>query len=230
MYIQRIAELALSEVLEGHKVGVLLGARQVGKTTLVEHVLKGRKSTFLNFDIAVDLAKFRAAATLPPTEALRALGDPDVLVIDEAQRLPETARVVKGWHDARVPARILLLGSSPLNLLDQSAESLTGRNRKLVLPPMLFSEALRSQSWAAQPSTPAHMRQHFAPQLRTFLLQRLAFGGYPEVVTANDPARLLRELSSDYLWKDVLLAGQVRTPSAWIATWLPTKRQRSSKW
>lgn len=212
MYIKRIAESLLSEILKGHKVGILLGARQVGKTTLVEHVLKGRKSTFLNFDIAVDLAKFRAAATLSPAEALRALGDPDVLVIDEAQRLPETARVVKGWHDARVPARILLLGSSPLNLLDQSAESLTGRNRKLVLPPMLFSEALGSQSWAAPPSTPAHMRQHFAPQLRTFLLQRLAFGGYPEVVTANDPARLLRELSSDYLWKDVLLAGQVRTP------------------
>ena len=184
----------------------------MGKTTLVEHVLQGRKSTFLNFDITVDLAKFQAAAALSPAEALRALGDPEVLVIDEAQRLPETARVVKGWHDARVPARILLLGSSPLNLLDQSAESLTGRNRKLVLPSLLFSEALKSQSWAAPPFTPAHMRQHFAPQLRTFLLQRLAFGGYPEAVTSNDPARLLRELSSDYLWKDVLLAGQVRTP------------------
>ena len=212
MYISRTAETGLQKVLDSGKVGLVLGARQVGKTTLVEHVLQGRKATFLNFDIAMDLAKFQAASTLSPEEALRALGDPDVLVIDEAQRLAETARVVKGWHDARVRARILLLGSSPLNLLDQSAESLTGRNRKIVLPPLQFSEALKSQSWAAPPSSPAHLRQHFAPQLRSFLMQRMAFGGYPEVVTSTDPARLLRELSSDYLWKDVLLAGQVRTP------------------
>ena len=63
-------------------------------------------------------------------------------MLDEAQRLPETARIVKGWHDAKVPTRILLLGSSSLDLLDQSAESLTGRNRKLVLPPLLFANAL----------------------------------------------------------------------------------------
>lgn len=211
MYIQRNAESSLLEILAGDKVGILLGARQVGKTTLVEHVLKGRNATFLNFDIAVDLARFRAAASLPPADALRSLGNPDVLVIDEAQRLPEAARIVKGWHDARAPARILLLGSSALNLQDQTVESLTGRNRKLILPPLLFAETLKLQPWAG-PSSPAHLRRHFAPQLRALLMQRLAFGAYPEVVTSGDPVRVLRELSSDYLWKDVLLAGQVRTP------------------
>ncbi|MCK7582360.1 MAG: hypothetical protein MZV65_46720 [Chromatiales bacterium] len=39
-----------------------------------------------------------------------------MLVLDEAQRLPETARIVKGWHDAKVPTRLLLLGSSSLDL------------------------------------------------------------------------------------------------------------------
>ncbi len=65
-------------------------------------------------------------------------------MLDEAQRLPETARIVKGWHDAKVPAR-LLLGLASLDLLDQSAESLTGRNYQRVLPLLLFAEALRSQ-------------------------------------------------------------------------------------
>jgi predicted AAA+ superfamily ATPase len=212
MYIKREAESALLEILNSGKVGLLLGARQVGKTTLVEHALAGRPAAFLNFDVEVDKARFLAAAALSPRDGLRALGNPSVLVIDEAQRLPETPRIIKGWHDARLPATFLLLGSSSLDLLDQAAESLTGRNRKLVLPPLLFSETLATQVWAGADATPAHLCQHFAPQLRAFLLQRLAFGSYPEVVTSEQPARVLRELSSDYLWKDVLQTGLIKTP------------------
>src|SRR5580700_4227698 len=145
MYLKRAAEEPLRAMLAGNKVGVVLGAHQVGKTTLVEHVLAGRPAVFLNFDIEVDRARFRAAAALSPTEGLRSLGNPPVLVIDEAQRIPETSRIVKGWHDARLPAKFLLLGSSSLDLLDQAAESLAGRNRKLVLPPMVFSETLGTQ-------------------------------------------------------------------------------------
>ena len=212
MYIKRQAEQGLKDILADKKVGLILGARQVGKTTLVEHVLAGQGAVFLNFDVEVDKARFRAAAALAPNEALRSLGNPSILVMDEAQRLPEVSRIVKGWHDARVPAKVLLLGSSSLNLLDQAAESLTGRNRKLVLPPLLFSETLGTQVWGGAEAAPEHLAQYFAPQLRAFLMQRLAFGSYPEVVTSDQPIRLLRELSSDYLWKDVLQTGLVKTP------------------
>jgi predicted AAA+ superfamily ATPase len=212
MYLKRQAEQPLKELLAGDKVGVILGARQVGKTTLVEHVLAGQPAVFLNFDVEVDKARFLAAAALSPSDALHSLGTPSVLVIDEAQRLPEASRIIKGWHDARMPAKFLLLGSSSLNLLDQAAESLTGRNRKLILPPLLFSETLGSQVWAGADAAPDHLCQHFAPQLRAFLMQRLAFGSYPEVVTSDHPVPLLRELSSDYLWKDVLQTGLVKTP------------------
>ena len=212
MYLRRQAEPLLKAILAGGKVGVLLGARQVGKTTLVEHVVAGQNAVFLNFDVEVDKARFLAAAALTPQAGLRSLGSPAVLVIDEAQRLPETSRLIKGWHDARVPAKFLLLGSSSLDLLDQAAESLTGRNRKLVLPPLLFSETLGTQTWANAEASSAHLCQHFAPQLRAFLLQRLNFGSYPEIVTSEHPAPLLRELSSDYLWKDILQTGLVKTP------------------
>lgn len=212
MYLKRIAEQALQDILAGDKVGVILGARQVGKTTLVEHVLSGQNGVFLNFDVEVDKARFQAAAALAPQDGLRALGNPPVLVIDEAQRLPSVSRIIKGWHDARVPAKFLLLGSSSLNLLDQTAESLTGRNRKLVLPPLLFSETLGTQVWAGADAAPGHLREHFAPQLRAFLMQRLAFGSYPEAVTSDQPAPLLRSLSSDYLWKDILQTGLVKAP------------------
>jgi uncharacterized protein len=148
MYLKRHAEQRLAEILAGDKVGILLGARQVGKTTLVEQVLRGQGAVFLNFDVEVDKARFLAAAALAPSEALRSLGNPSVLVIDEAQRLPEASRIIKGWHDARLPARFLLLGSSSLNLLDQAAESLTGRNRKLALPPCCFR-----RHWAPRSGT-----------------------------------------------------------------------------
>ncbi len=213
MYIKRASETALKDILAGDKVGIILGARQVGKTTLVEHVLAGQPAVFLNFDVEVDKARFQAAAALSPGDALRSLGNPAVLVMDEAQRLPEAARIVKGWRDARLPAKFLLLGSSSLDLLDQAAESLTGRNRKMVLPPLLFTETLGTQAWATPAATPEHLCRHFAPQLRAFLLQRMAFGSYPEVVTIPNPTPLLRELSSDYLWKDVLQTGLVKTPA-----------------
>ena len=212
MYIKRDGEDLLRAILGGPKIGVILGARQVGKTTLAEHLLAGTASEFLNFDVEVDKARFLAAAALSPHEALRTLGNPAVLVIDEAQRLPETSRIVKGWYDAKVPVKILLLGSSALDLLDQAAEPLTGRNRKLVLPPLLFTETLATQSWAAGGASTTHIREHFAAALRAYLLQRMAFGSYPEVVTSDEPVALLRELSSDYLWKDILHTGLVRTP------------------
>jgi len=212
MYIRRTAEDELLRVLAGNKIGIILGARQVGKTTLVEHVLAGRKALFLNFDVDIDKQRFLAAATLSPADGLKSLASPDVLVVDEAQRLPEAARIVKGWHDTRSPVKVLLLGSSSLDLLDQTAESLTGRNEKLRLPPLTFEEALRGQDWYSETYTGAILLEQFAAPLRVSLLRSLAFGAYPEVVLAEDKPRLLRQLSSDYLWKDILQTGLVKSP------------------
>ena len=212
MYITRIAEQSLNRILDGSKIGIILGARQVGKTTLVEHVLAGRSALFLNLDIEIDKRRFLAAAALSPTSGLESLGNPAVLVVDEAQRLSDTPRIVKGWHDARLPVKILLLGSSSLNLLDQAAESLTGRNEKLLLPPLVFDEALRSQSWYSEAYTPQILQEQFATPVRVFLMQSLAFGSYPEVVLTQDKVHLLRNLSSDYLWKDILQTGLVKSP------------------
>jgi predicted AAA+ superfamily ATPase len=212
MYLRRVAEKLLQEIFADGKVGILLGARQVGKTTLVEHVFAAQKVCFLNFDIESDKARFMSAAALPPAEGLKALGTPAMLVIDEAQRMPEVSRVIKGWFDSHLPVKMLLLGSSSLDLLSQSAESLTGRNRKLTLPPLLFSEALGCTSWFNPELPKEHVQRHFASQLRSFLMQRLSYGSYPEVVVHPAPEPLLRELSSDYLWKDVLQSGLVKHP------------------
>ncbi|MFC1653088.1 ATP-binding protein [Planctomycetota bacterium] len=212
MYIKRLAESLLQGILSGPKIGIILGARQVGKTTLVEHCLAHKQAVFLNFDVEIDKQRFLAAATLPPREGLASLGNPEILVIDEAQRLPETAGIVKGWYDSHLPVKVLLLGSSSLNLLDQAAESLTGRNEKLRLPPMVCEEALSAQTWYDPAYTPAILTTQFSAPVRTLLMQLLVFGSYPEVILAPDKPKLLRELSSDYLWKDILQTGMVKSP------------------
>jgi len=94
MHLERTAEQTLRDILASDKVGIILGARQVGKTTLVEHVLQGYGAVFLNFDVETDKGRFRAAAALAPGDALRSLGNPPVLVIDEAPRLPEASRII----------------------------------------------------------------------------------------------------------------------------------------
>lgn len=212
MYIARQAEQQLLKVLESGKVIILTGARQVGKTTLIRHVLASKRVAMLNFDVPFDAARFKAASVLPPADALKSLGDPEFLVIDEAQREPETSRIVKGWYDSGLPVRIVLLGSSALNLLSQTTESLTGRNRKLLLPPLTMHEALSAESWYSSVYPDTVLDREMAPQFRNFLLKNMVFGGYPEVVTTDEKVSLLQNLTGDYLWKDILRLGSVRTP------------------
>lgn len=157
MYIKREAESLFNRFSTSNKIGIVIGARQVGKTTLAQHLMAGQSTLFLNFDIEMDKARFITASALSPTDAITYLGNPSILVIDEAQRLPETSRIIKGWYDAGVSVKFVLLGFSSLDLLDQSAESLTGRNWKLKLPPPAF----RGDSYhPGMGTTACHARTH----------------------------------------------------------------------
>jgi len=211
-YIPRTAEKIFSKMLLSSKVVMVLGARQVGKTTLVQRTLKDKKTLFLNLDIETDKQRFLAAATLSPTEAMLSLKNPEILIIDEAQRLSETGRIIKGWYDAKVSTKMVLLGSSSLNLLDQSAESLTGRNVKLFLTPLSFREILSVQPWYSKAFTTDQLQKQFSDQIKTILLQTMVFGSYPETVTTVNKQRYLKNLVADYLLKDVLQIGLVKSP------------------
>ena len=70
-YIQRYAEKRLGDMFSSNKVLMILGARQVGKTTLLEHLLTNPTSVFLNLDTEVDQARLLATKSLPPSDALK---------------------------------------------------------------------------------------------------------------------------------------------------------------
>ena len=212
MYIPRFLEEQIRESLLNPKVLFLLGARQVGKTTVTNHILREVPGELLNMDIDVDRARLLSAAKLSPEEAVRSLGGGRALVIDEAQRVPDIGRICKGWYDAGVPTKIILLGSASATLLDMAAAELAGRNEKLWLTPLLFAEVLGAQSWFNTAREASELHRDFPDQIRSLLLNRLVFGSYPEAYLTTSPEQYLSNLSGDYLLKDIFTASLVRSP------------------
>jgi len=197
--IPRLLKPHLIDRLASPKVMLLLGARQVGKTTLIREVFAGRETIYLNLDIEYDRQRLIASGQLPPEQGIAYLGDGESLIIDEAQRLPECARIVKGWYDNGSKLKCALLGSAGLDILDKTAEPLTGRNEKFYLMPLLLEELVTDQPWYH----PALSRQQFAQPFELLLDKFLIEGGYPEVATAAHSVEVLTTLYQDYLFKDV---------------------------
>lgn len=205
MYIPRLLENKVTADLKEKNILFVLGARQVGKTTLLKRVFN-RNTTLLNLDIEYDRQNLIQASRLEPNEGRRFLGNPEVLIIDEAHHFPETGRIVKAWYDFETPMKIILSGSSTLELLDKTAESLTGRNRKLYLTPLLFREILATQKWYWQDID----TKIFANQINSLLWEHLVFGGYPASWKENERTVYLDNLVVDFLLKDVLRSDLIR--------------------
>lgn len=175
-YVVRLLERRLTEALSDTPVVCLLGPRQCGKTTLVEHLAPER--TYLTFD---DQNVLQAAASDP----LGFVGHlPDCVTLDEVQRVPDILLAIKRAVDAdRRPGRFLLTGSANLMQLPKLADSLAGRMECQFLQP--FSEAEKEGS--AGRFLENLLAGRFDERLSgtdtprpSSLPPRLVAGGYPE--------------------------------------------------
>lgn len=211
-YIPRLLEEKLSAKLRGTKIILLLGARQVGKTTLIQHILRSKRGQLLNMDFAIDRKQILSAAAMDVDDVTRMFGANNLLVIDEAQRLNNIGRIVKGWYDMHIKLKIVLLGSSSDALINITASELVGRNEKLWLTPLLFREILDQQRWFNPKNSPKHIHKFFADQIKALLIERLVFGSYPEAYLTSDPRSYLQNLTGDYLLKDMFTSSVTRSP------------------
>jgi len=199
LVIERSVEPYLLSRLGLGKVMVLLGARQVGKTTLLRSLLGDTDRTlWLNADeprvrqLFVDLSP----------EALRPyLAGHETVVIDEAQRIVDIGVKLKILHETfGQSVQFIATGSSSFDLANKINEPLTGRKWELDLFPLSAQEMIAHQGLFVEEG---------------FVDSRLVFGWYPEVVSRPElAADILRELAASTLYKDIFALAGVRRPEA----------------
>jgi predicted AAA+ superfamily ATPase len=191
MKINRALLPQIKDMLIPGKVLVLYGPRQVGKTTLANDLLAAvsLRSRFINADEII----YREALASQSRQRLgELLGDAELLVIDEAQRVPNIGLNLKILVDSFPQAVILATGSASFELANKISEPLTGRTLTFNMYPISYAE----------------IRQAFGSlEARSQLERWMVWGGYPAVTTLNDPAlreRLLGEITGAYLYRDIL--------------------------
>ena len=189
--IQRMLQEEVIEHLFQGRVVTILGARRVGKTTLAKTILErfpDKRTRYLN----CDLLPVRQALSHQDAERLKVyLGDQDLVVLDEAQNIPEVGMVLKILVDTYPEMQIIATGSSSFDLVNKTGEPLTGRVYPFVLYPLSLAEIAGSNGYSV-----------IEPRLE----QLLRFGAYPSILDASEKrARTqLNELVADYLYKDIL--------------------------
>jgi len=179
------------------KIIVLLGPRQVGKTTLLSQIesIEDKKTLMLNCDNLDDAMMIEDKST---TE-LRSLIEPyNIVFIDEVQRVRNIGLTLKKIGDLKLSTQVIVTGSSSLGMADDINEPATGRLVEYNLFPLSLSEL------AAETSEREESRM---------LNTRLIYGMYPEVVTDSKFAKqLLMSLSNNYLYKDIFSYKSIKKP------------------
>jgi len=130
---------AIDAALSDYPAVALLGARQVGKTTLARQIGDARSAVYLDIERPSDRQK------LTDPEAYLSLHSKSLVILDEVQHMPEVFPVLRSLIDegrraGQTAGRFLLLGSATGELLRQSGESLAGRVAYLELPPLQAPE------------------------------------------------------------------------------------------
>lgn len=190
-----MSELIAKKMFSGKAI-VLIGARQVGKTTLLKESLRGEERVaWLNGD---DLETRTLMENITVERYRSMLGDSRVVVIDEAQRIGDIGLKCKLLTDNFPDLQLIVTGSSSLDLANKVNEPLTGRKWEYRLFPMSYAELA------------AH---HGAMQEWKKLPIRLVYGCYPDVVCNPGSEReVLNNLTDSYLYKDVLEWERIKRP------------------
>ena len=196
--IQRQLEQRLTDAYRRKKVIVILGPRQVGKSTLLEVLSAGKQNVrSVNCD---NEDERRLLQDRTSTELRQLVAPYDFFLIDEAQRVRNIGLTLKMIGDLKLQTQVIATGSSSLDLADEINEPATGRLLKYNLFPFSLSELAASTSRLEE---------------QRLLETRMVYGLYPEVVNEPEVAReTLVNLTNNYLYKDLLAFRGIKKPDA----------------
>lgn len=179
------------------KAIILLGARQVGKTTLLKKIIQEQQldALYLNCD---EPQTVTALTNCNLKELQMVIGANKFVVIDEAQKVNNIGLTLKLIVDNMPDVQVIATGSSAFELRNCLNEPLTGRKYEYQMFPISSKEIYQSSGYI---------------DLKGLLETRLIYGSYPDILNhANDARELLRMLTDSYLYKDILATDNLRKP------------------
>jgi predicted AAA+ superfamily ATPase len=197
--IPRTLRQRIADYLAPQKAALIFGARRVGKTVLIRQILGHWQNALL-----LNGEDYDAQALLEPRSAAHyrhILERQELLVIDEAQAIPDIGAKLKLILDEVPHIRLIASGSSFFDLANKTGEPLVGRSTYFHLNPF-------TQKELDQIENPLETRQN--------LETRLIYGSYPETVflgTQKQRAEYLREIVNAYLLKDILALDGLKNAS-----------------
>ena len=194
--IERRLKQDIQRLVGGRKAIVILGARQVGKSTFLQDLFKDAQDVlWLNGDEqnVVDLLSTASTARLSAV-----IGNNRLLIIDEAQKIPDIGQKIKLITDGIDSVQVVATGSSSFELTSKVNESLAGRKREFKMFPLTFGEIVSHTSLLSELDMIPH---------------RLIYGYYPEVVTSpGEEKTVLKELTDSYLYRDIMSLEGIHKP------------------
>ena len=194
--ITRILKQNINRDLSLNKTIILLGARQVGKTTLLNELCANEKELLVFNGDEPDTRELLSHVTSVQLKNL--FGEAKIVVIDEAQLIPDIGISLKLITDYIKNVQLFVSGSSSIDLANKINEPLTGRKLEYFLYPVSFQEMVN---------------HHGLVHEKRLLPTRWIYGYYPEIVTSpGREIQLLKNLAGSYLYKDILSFGEIKKP------------------
>src|SRR5690554_2080287 len=195
--IERKLQAEIEKWLNKGKVLVITGARQVGKTTMLQQMFTKNKEKVLWLN--ADEARVRSRLKEPDVESLSGVvGSYKTVIIDEVQRIENAGLLLKILVDNFKGVQFIATGSSALDVSDRVFEPLTGRYLLFHLYPFAIAEMYDRESLF---------------EIEGKLNFHLVFGSYPDIFNNQKNARtFIENLSNQYLYKDVLMWKDIRKP------------------
>jgi len=196
--IERTITKNLKTALFKGKAILLIGPRQVGKTTLLHFIANEYKKPYLwlnadESDIALKLENTTS------TELKALIGQNKLVIVDEAQVIKNIGKTLKLITDSLKDVQVIATGSSAFELRNKMNEPLTGRKNEFNLYPITIAEMNANHGELAE----GRLLEH-----------RLIYGFYPEVINnIGEEQKTLRDLSGSYLYKDLLMIDGIKKAS-----------------
>lgn len=222
MEIQRELYRELAAHLPAREISLIVGPRQVGKTTLMSALKEtldrqGEKTLFLNLDVEADRKYFDSQARLIDKIKLETGEGRGFVFIDEIQRKEDAGLFLKGVYDQGLPHKLIVSGSGSLELKEKIHESLAGRKRLFELNPVSFREFVNYKTGYRYEEKLADFFRLESEKTGILLREYLNFGGYPRVAAEplrTEKLKILDEIFRSYIEKDIVYLLKVDQPEA----------------